>query len=107
MTTTAPRKARKQEPRTARLMRLGDARVLALTCGKLTTFYRLTALDRGFGEAAFRLEKADAGDGPGEVYDVLLDGARSTCECKGFLRWGHCKHLESIEGLKAAGKLPA
>jgi hypothetical protein len=86
-------------------MRLGDATVLALTTGDGTTFYHLTPLDRGFGEAAFRLEKADAGDGPGEVYDVLLDGARSSCDCKGFLRWGHCKHLESIEGLRAAGRV--
>jgi hypothetical protein len=105
MQTATPRKAKKPEPRTARLMRLGGSRVLALTCGDLTTFYRLTALDRGFGEAAYRLAKADAGDGPREVYDVLLDGARSTCECKGFLRWHHCKHLESIESLRAAGKV--
>src|SRR5262245_11025488 len=38
-------------------------------------------------------------DGLLESYDVcLLDGGRSTCECKGALRWGHkmpCKHISN------------
>lgn len=97
--------SRKPQPRTARLMTVGTSQVLALTSGKDTTFYQLAALDHGFGEAAFRLSKADRGEGPGEVYDVLIDGARSSCECKGFLRHHHCKHLEGIEALIQSGKL--
>jgi hypothetical protein len=100
-------RTRKTEERTAKLMQLGASQVLALTCGKDTVFYKLETLDHGFGEAAFRLSKADRGDGPGEVYDVLMDGARSSCECKGFLQWHHCKHVESLESLIAAGKLPS
>jgi hypothetical protein len=87
-------------------MTVGDAQVLALTTGKDTVFYGVAVLDHGFGEAAFRLSKADRGDGPGEVYDVLIDGARSSCECKGFLSHRHCKHLEGIEALIKSGKLP-
>jgi hypothetical protein len=96
-------KTKKQE-RTAKLMTLGNSQVLALTTGKDTVFYRLETLaaDRGTG---FRLTKADCGDGPGEHYDVLLDGQFSSCECKGFLRWNHCKHLESLAALCKCGKI--
>jgi hypothetical protein len=98
-------KTKKQE-RTAKLMTLGNSQVLALTTGKDTVFYKLEALaaDRGTG---FRLSKADRGDGPGEVYDVLLDGQFSSCECKGFLRWNHCKHLEALTALCQCGKIAA
>jgi hypothetical protein len=34
----------------------------------------------------FRLTKTD-----GTVYDVLLDGPASLCDCKGFERFGMCK----------------
>jgi hypothetical protein len=33
----------------------------------------------------------------------------STCECWGFLRWGHrgpCKHIKCLKKLLAEGKLP-
>jgi hypothetical protein len=48
--------------------------------------------------------ESSAADG-GEVYHVNLNGARSTCECAGFLRH-HCKHLESLAALRQRGKLP-
>ncbi len=36
-------------------------------------------------------------------YDVSVDPkGHVQCECKGFLRWGHCKHIKT---LKAAGML--
>jgi hypothetical protein len=75
------------------LHHLPSGLVLGLTCGKDTTFYGLRTLDHGFGEAAFRLDKAERGGVAGEVYDVLIDGARSSCECMGFLRWKRCKHV--------------
>ena len=43
----------------------------------------------------------------GSKYHVRLDGEHSTCECKGYLRWSHCKHIESLLALEQAGKLPA
>ena len=57
----------------------------------------------------FRLEKVNPVPAEGEPdhYDVLLDGERSTCECQGFLRWGHCKHVESLLALIKCGKLSA
>ena len=41
-----------------------------------------------------------------EEYDVRLNGPQDhSCECLGFLRWGHCKHLETLSDLIAQGKL--
>jgi hypothetical protein len=43
----------------------------------------------------------------GETYHVCLDpaGGRHSCECRGFLRHGHCKHVEALWALRAAGQL--
>jgi hypothetical protein len=38
-------------------------------------------------------------------YHVNIDTARRSCECKGFLRHGHCKHADGIAALIAAGRL--
>jgi hypothetical protein len=80
--------------------------MLRLTVGKVAVDYWLSRLPSDFG-AAFRLEKfAPAADEPA-AYDVLLaegDGHHS-CECQGFLRWGHCKHLESLAALRKAGRI--
>jgi hypothetical protein len=111
MTTTT--KTRKPQTRTAHVQQLGRTTVLWLTVDRLTTAYSVHRLPHDFGSAAFRLEKADQGDGQPEVYDVLLDGPRSTCDCKGFLRHGMsaqggtgCKHIAAAQSLYLAGRLP-
>jgi len=105
-TTTATRKTAKKQDRAAKLTTVGTAQVLGLTTGKDTVFYLLTTLAATVG-AGFHLAKADRGDGPGEEYDVLLDGQFSSCECMGFLRHGHCKHVEALTALVKCGKLSA
>jgi hypothetical protein len=107
MTATKTRKAKKatEQARTAKLMTVGTSTVLALTTERDgTTFYGLTEIgaDRGRG---FQLVKADKGNGPEETYHVNLAGPESTCECKGFYRWNHCKHCEALAALVGAGKL--
>ena len=96
--------ATKKQERTAKLMHVGNVQVLVLATSKDTTFYMLHTLpaDR---VAGFRLSKADRGDGPEAEYDVRLDGQFSSCECKGFLRWNHCKHVEGLAALVKCGKL--
>jgi hypothetical protein len=43
--------------------------------------------------------------GDGEVYDVrLTPEGYVECDCRGFQRWGHCKHVRT---LTVAGMLPA
>lgn len=56
---------------------------------------------------AFRLEKIKPlpAEGEPDHYDVLLDGARSTCECKGFLHYGHCTLVDSLRALIQSGKI--
>lgn len=106
---TETRKSRKPSNRTATLGALSDgAQLLWLTQDGKTRGYRLTPLPSDFG-AAYRLHKADAGDGHSEQYDVCLDleHGRHSCECLGFLKHHHCKHLESIIALVQAGKLVA
>jgi hypothetical protein len=78
--------------------------LLWLTINGNTRAYMLTPLSADFGEGAYRLHKATQ-DGDGEVYDVCLNGRESTCECKGFLRHGRCKHVEALTALQVAGKL--
>jgi hypothetical protein len=57
-------------------------------------------LPSDFGRA-YRLTKPD-----GEQYHVLLaDDGRHSSECKGFLRWSHCKHVEGLAALRQAGFL--
>jgi hypothetical protein len=110
MTTATPTrtpKSRKPEPRTAHLTTIGNVRVLWLTVGKLTTAYRLEVIPSDFG-TAYRLSKADNGQGEPEVYNVCLqDAGRSTCECKGHLRWRtECKHIAALWQLSKRGLLP-
>jgi hypothetical protein len=92
--------------RTAKVQKVGNVTVLWLSVGRLTTAYRVSPISSQLGGKAFRLEKADQGDGAAEVYDVLCDGQHSTCDCKGFSRYGMsaangtgCKH---VAGCKAA-----
>jgi hypothetical protein len=83
--------------------RLGLVRI---TVGTVSVDYWLSRLPTDFG-AAFRLERlAPVGDEPA-AYDVLLaeGGGAPSCECKGFFRWGRCKHADGLLALLQAGRL--
>jgi hypothetical protein len=100
MHTISPRPRRVKPARSARLSPVlpSGKRVLTLYVG-VTSSYYLAPVPGAPG--AYRLEKF-AVDGGGS-YDVDL--AAPSCECKGFLRWGHCKHVESLTALRARGRL--
>jgi hypothetical protein len=80
--------------------------VLAITVGKAESVYAVRRLPADFC-AAYRLIKGELVEQPDNTlrlqdaaqYDVLLDGQNSTCECKGFLRHGHCKHVGGLSVL--------
>jgi hypothetical protein len=59
-------------------------------------------------DLAYSLRKCDpAFDGTDpetEVYAVNL--TLSTCECRGWLRWGACKHLAGCREAYEEGRLP-
>jgi hypothetical protein len=50
----------------------------------------------------FQLCKIDLMADGGE-YHVNLNGNRSTCDCKGHLKWGHCKHVDALAVLSGCG----
>jgi hypothetical protein len=60
---------------------------------------------------AFTVEKIqDSGLDPEAVYDVNVggNGQPASCECLGWLRWGHktvCRHVAGMKALIAAGKI--
>jgi hypothetical protein len=104
-TLTTPRR-RVKPGRTIRLMlAIGEQSpgVVRITVGKLAVDYFLTRLPSDFGRG-YRLEKFwHCGD---EAYAVLLahDGSHS-CECKGHLSHGRCKHVSALLALRSAGRL--
>jgi hypothetical protein len=58
---------------------------------------------------SYRVEKlgTDPSDGP---YTVFLDAERGlegqhSCECRGFLRWGRCRHVGALVALHQGGEL--
>jgi hypothetical protein len=108
ITTPAPRQ-RKQRSKPQRFIRWalrpgpdGNG-VVRIRVGSDSADYLLTPIPADFGRG-FRLEKVGL-ESRGEVYAVNVDGNAGTCECKGFLRWGRCKHRDGIQALIAAGKL--
>jgi hypothetical protein len=108
-TATAPARQRKPRQKPARFVRLlvkpdGKATgVVRLTVGKESADYLLTIIPADYGRG-FKLVKVGIDATEGE-YAVNIDGDRRSCECKGFLRHAHCKHVESLAALIAAGKL--
>ena len=115
MTSNTTKKARKYTPttqrkRNARLLAwLEDlkAGVVRITEeGKPDDHYHLAEIPSDFGRG-FSLEKMTDGNPLTceTPYAVCIDGTRSTCECKGFLRWRHCRHVEALTALLEAGKL--
>jgi hypothetical protein len=75
----------------------GSRRILALYIGPRAFLYWFQRIHSDWGEA-FELEKWE----DGETYHINLNPV--SCDCKGFLKWHHCKHIESLEALKKAGQ---
>ena len=77
--------------------------VLVLTVGPKASasVARRIPADGGEGWELAKFRKA-AGD-EATIYHVHLDrtGGRHSCECQGFLRWSHCKHISGLLALTA------
>jgi hypothetical protein len=100
--TTAGKATRQREKpeRRCKLLRDGvGALTLTITVGKKQDAYALAEIGADAGRG-FELTKND-----GTVYHVNADGMMSSCDCKGHLRWGHCKHLDALLALQVAGRL--
>ena len=114
MSTISQPRVRVKPARSIRLLSAptaGRPGLVRITAGKLSTLYRLAVLPADFG-AGYELTKClmvevepgmwEARDG--ETYHVNLAG---TCECKGFLKHGRCKHLDGLRRLATLGLLPS
>jgi hypothetical protein len=90
----------------------GRRAVLVEVRGRKVGYY-LVPVDPGFHAhgRAFRLEKfatdpgTDAEAGAYHVVVVPAGAGHHSCECKGFYRHGHCKHVAALLTLCLAGKL--
>ncbi len=84
------------------------AGTLALTVRRQTAVYRVEEFPAPAepGGRGFQLVKLAGGSDPeARDYAVLCraDGRAGTCECRGYLRWGRCKHLAALLDLVATG----
>ncbi|MGH7169719.1 MAG: hypothetical protein ACRELF_13040 [Gemmataceae bacterium] len=101
-TATQTTKTGKTQQRTMQF--LVSLRLLFITEGRKVSSYFLEPLDT---PNAYQLTKND-----GTVYNVLLAGSDSLCDCKGFEHRGMqtkdgkgCKHVASLTALQQLGKL--
>src|SRR5205807_2565568 len=111
MSTLSPRRPRVKPAR--RCLLAGE--VLKLTVGQSTDVYAFRQLPADFGVGAQVTKQEPVRDEAGrlvevrdgEVYHVLANpkDGRHSCDCLGFLRHGHCKHVEALSALLARGKL--
>jgi hypothetical protein len=108
-TATAPASQRKPRTKPQRSVRLevrpedNGLGIVRLTVGKDYADYFLTEIPADFGRG-FTVEKIGlhAND---PAYHVNIDKDKKSCECKGFLCHGHCKHSDGLAALIAAGRL--
>jgi hypothetical protein len=65
--------------------------------------YRVAEFVPDMDGRAFTLTKSD-----GDHYSCLVVNSQDgLCECRGFEKEGHCKHLDTLRAMLAAGELDA
>lgn len=72
-----------------------------------TVVYDVVELSAGHSRV-FRLSKATQGGDPeGDAYDVVCEGRKTECDCKGFIFGGGrgCKHADAVRELVCQGVL--
>src|SRR5262245_40468533 len=76
--------------------------VVHLAVGKEEAFYAVREFPCEIGGRGFAVHRL----GLGTLYHARVGAPEDTsCECKGFLRHGHCKHTRGLLALIDAGKL--
>jgi hypothetical protein len=96
---------RPRPTRTVRLVRSPDrdgVGVFAVTAGGATAFYTLREIPCAIGGRGFAVHRL----GVGNLYHVRIGQPEDcSCECKGFLRYGSCRHVLGLLALLREGKL--
>jgi hypothetical protein len=112
MSTTTKAQSRRKPERRIRLVKpIQDGMgAVQISIGGEPHNYLIFPLTSDFG-SAFRLIKQELvpqTEGFYELqdtarYHVNLNGQQSTCECLGFLKHNHCKHVEGLAVLRQRG----
>jgi hypothetical protein len=101
----APLPAARRKQRSIRLALPPDESgiaVLCLTTGDEATYYTLREIPCEIGGRGFAIHRT----GLGSLYHVRVgDPEDCDCDCLGFLRHGHCKHVLGLLALVKAGRL--
>lgn len=101
LTRSRPRVKPGRNERYAELTPAGEGQwLLHLTAGDEHSGYWLSRVASDWGDA-YRLRKVGLAD----AYHVCLADEGHSCECMGFLRWGHCKHTDAVARLQDEGLL--
>lgn len=98
-------RTRKPVRRTVRLVlepSLAWPGILSMRVDGLENDYFVQKVPSNFGDG-FRLEKFSAQGG--EVYHIHLSDEGHTCDCKGHVYAGHCKHVDALAALRLANKI--
>lgn len=76
--------------------------VLRLALGDEVGYYTLREIPCEIGGRGFAMHRT----GLGTLYHVRVGEPEDCdCDCLGFLRWGHCKHVLGLLALTQAGRL--
>lgn len=102
--TVKPKKPRKKPERFLSWKRTGQQGVglLKIQVGKDEDLYHVRRIEADQGQA-FEVTKVNLQEP--DVYHVNLDGLACSCECKGFLRWSRCKHVDALRTLTERGNI--
>ena len=109
--TNKPTTRKGTRPRTLRLIRWdASARsgVLRIAQGKEVFAYALREIEPGYAERAFQFDRLDAEGGKlvvGEVYHVAVEREGHSCDCRGFVAHGVCKHSAAALKLLEIGSV--
>ena len=77
--------------------------VFVLREGKRASYYAIHEIPCEIGGRAFAAHRL----GLGTLYHIRVGGPdECSCECLGFLRHGHCKHIDGLQVLLESRLLP-
>lgn len=105
MTTKAkPPEVVEWEPATSGFALAG---LLAVGTGRRRVVYAVqeTTTDRGRAFVCVKVEGGSDDEATGYVVCVTNAGNPWSCECRGWLRWNHCRHTQEVGKLVAEHKL--
>jgi hypothetical protein len=105
MSTVTAKRPRVKSPRSIRIVvpvSDGGAGVVRIAVGKAAADYIVRPMPSDFG-SAFALCKVGGPDA--DPHHDCLEGAGGSCSCKGYLRYGYCKHCDGLAALRKAGRI--